>query len=460
MLAFSISCRGMARWLPAIVLLALPFSVQAQTGTDAHHPKYLPARVFSIPFSANWSDHKLRQLKLFISANGGTTWEPHATATAPQRGFEVRVDRDGQYAFAIQTIYSNGDAEPVSPNLLRASQFVVVDTEKPTISLRPLPSKPTATPGQISVGVQWDVQDDNLDPRSLRLDVRWAGQGQWSPITDKPITAHGEDIRGIPDRLRMEVRLTARDYAGNEAAQTVMVGAGGGLTSDSGGYATTPSSTRRRGVVLLNRHDFTLEFAVREKGPSGIAGYELWMTTNRKDWKKVPAEFKSPGDTEKATVSTRVEKDDYYGFTIIARSGANLSRPQPKDGDEPQIWVEIDTKPPEAKITDVTFQMPNDNRAIVITWTAKDEHLEASPISFEYRVKDTDPWKELAYGLPNLGKHTVATPQLGSNDYQFFIRMKVVDRAANQTVVEFPKPIVIDLIRPHVEITDVMPAKQ
>ena len=459
MLAFSNSCRGMARWLPAIVLLALPFSVQAQTGTDAHHPKYLPARVFSIPFSANWSDHKLRQLKLFISANGGTTWEPHATATAPQRGFEVRVDRDGQYAFAIQTIYSNGDAEPVSPNLLRASQFVIVDTEKPTISLRPLPSKPTATPGQISVGVQWDVQDDNLDPRSLRLDVRWAGQGQWAPITDKPITSHGEDIRGIPDRLRMEVRLTARDYAGNEAAQTVMVGAGGGLTSEGGGYATTPSNTRRRGVRLLNKRDFHLEFAVREKGPSGVVKYELWRTTNRKDWQKV-SDVNPTGEDGKARVPASVTEDGLFGFTIVAYSGAGLSQPQPKDGDEPQAWVEVDTKPPEAKILDVKFITPNDNRAIVITWTAKDEHLEASPISFEYRVKDSDPWKELAYGLPSIGKHTVATPQLGASDYQFFIRMKVVDRAANQSIVEFPKPIVIDLIRPHVEITDVMPAKQ
>src|SRR5207249_376179 len=81
------SHRCLARWLSAIVLLALPLSIQAQPGTSPQQPKYLAARVFSIPFDVNWS--KYRQLKLYASANGGTSWELHTTAQSPQRGFEV-----------------------------------------------------------------------------------------------------------------------------------------------------------------------------------------------------------------------------------------------------------------------------------------------------------------------------------------------------------------------------------
>ncbi|MFL5341251.1 MAG: hypothetical protein ACJ8F7_13975 [Gemmataceae bacterium] len=445
------------RRLPALVLfLAVVPAARAQDGSDALHPKYLPARVFSLPFSINWNDGN-RQLKLFVSANNGTTWDLHATAQSPQRAFDVRLDRDGPYAFAIQTIKSNDQAIPATPDQLRPMQYVVIDTERPTILLRPLQSKPSQrNPGEVVVGVQWDVQDDHLDPRGVRLEVRWAGQGVWRPILDKQIGPQGEDTRSFDSRARMEYRLTARDLAGNEASQVVVVGAGGGAnvgrSNDPGGTGHGRGSFR-----LLNSMDIVLPFSVREKGPSGIANYDLWMTIDRKEWKKVSGAPFTEGD--KPTVTYHADKDAVYGFTIIAHSRANLSYPAPKDGDEPQFWVEVDTTKPEAKFLDVKFASPNDARAITVTWIASDKNLEATPILLEYRVKETDKWQELAPPMPNTGKYTVATPQLGTSDYQFFLQMRVIDRAGNQLVVPYEKPIIVDLIRPHIEITDAMPAK-
>ena len=121
--------------------------------------------------------------------------------------------------------------------------------------------------------------------------------------------------------------------------------------------------------------------------------------------------------------------------------------------------MEVVTKSPEAKILDVKFANPNDARAITIAWTASDKYLLPNPIILEYRVKDSDKWQELSSPLPNTGKCTVATPPLANNDYQFFLRMRVIDRATNQTEVIYEKPIVVDLIRPRVEITDALPAK-
>ena len=54
---------------------------------------------------------------------------------------------------------------------------VVFDRTPPRIqSVRPV----TANDG--SPGIEWEVTDDNLDPRGIRLEFRWDGQGRYEPI--------------------------------------------------------------------------------------------------------------------------------------------------------------------------------------------------------------------------------------------------------------------------------------
>lgn len=455
-------CAAMA----ALLLVSQAATSRAQDPAPTPRAKHLPSRVFSIPIDIDWNARTgIKQTKLYISSNSGTTWDLHATNAAGQTKFDVRVERDGTYAFAIQTLFNDGTSVPAGIDQLRPSQYAVVDTERPSVILRPLPVRPAPEAGKITVGVQWDVRDENLDPRSIRLEVRWAGQGMWTPITDKTIGAQGEDIRTIAASNRMEVRLSARDLAGNDAYQVVMLGANGsvvsGVTGDTaGGPVSNISGLPRPKFILVNQRDIAIDFVVREKGPSGIASYDVWVTQNRRDWKKelTPA-IKTVEGTDKATLTYQAEKDGMYGFTIIARSRANIAQAEPRSGDEPQVWVEVDTLKPEGKIQDVRFTHPNDLRSITITWTASDKNLDVAPVLFDYRV-GTEEWKPMTPLVANTGRQTFNTPELKTNEYQFQLRMRIVDRAGNITAVEYEKPIVVDIIKPQVEITDAAPAKK
>jgi hypothetical protein len=463
------SIRQFAPLLGGALLAVMPVIVRAQEGTEPGRPIHLKQHVFQVPFEVDRNDVKyasLKQLKLYISDNNGVSWELHATAAPGQGFFDVRVERDGPYAFALQSVYYNGESIPQTLDQLRTSRYVVVDTERPSVILQPLPTRP-ANDGFVAVGVTWKVTDDNLDLRNLRLEVRWAGQSHWVPITDKQIGPQGDDIRSIRPGQRMEYRLRARDKAGNVGEQSVVVGsdvgpASPGLSDRFNTVGTGRAITRPK-YTLVNHNRVAIDFVVKEKGKSGIAALDLWVTTNRADWKKVEQSGSAPVDSDKVVLYFDAPQDGLYGFTGVARSGANIGDLPPTSRDEPQIWVEVDTKPPEAKFLEVRFALPNDPRTMLVTWEASDKNLDVQPIILQYcegnEPQSDKDWKDVnpAGPLSNTGKHVFPTPNISG--FQFRLRMKVFDRAGNQTVVTYEKPIVVDLVRPRVEITGASPAK-
>jgi hypothetical protein len=448
----------------ALITAAGALAQPGGVGTSPASPKHIASRFFKIPFGALKNAQEIRQLKLYLSANGGASWDLHGTAGPYQREFEVKVERDGPYAFALQIVYTNGDLQPTDTAGLRGSQFVVVDTEKPAIMLKPLPTRPSTEPGKIDVGVQWDVRDENLDPSSVRLEVRWAGQGQFVPIRDRAIGPQGEDVRAIYSMAKMEVRLTARDFAKNLAEQTVILGNGvgtGAVSAEPTARDTGLGSSGRPGTRYLRSNVVVLEFAIEEKGPSGIASGDLWTTRDGRDWKK--ADGTKPVINEKddkITATFTAPEDGLFGFALIATSKANLSQPPPASSKDVQIWIKVDTKAPEANLVDVKFAQANDPQYIAISWKASDENLGATPITLQYSLEEKaadDKWLTLTDDpLTNSGRQVVKTP--GVPGYQLWVRLKVVDLAGNQTVTS-PKPVVLDLVRPRVKITDAMPGK-
>jgi len=453
------------------LLAFLPGGVRAQDGTDPSRPLYFNKQLITFPFGQDRYD--VRQHKLYISSNNGSSWELHATATPDQGHFVVRLEQDGAYAFATQSILTSGEAIPPTPDRLQAQKYIVVDTKAPVVFLQSLPIREKGD-GSFVVGVKWDLKDDNLDPRSVRLDVRWVGQVNWVQVpTEARLPAQGDYFWTFqPDYRRMEVRLSARDKAGNPANQLVVVGSGVGPAVASGPDGSerfntvgTGRAIARSRFTLVNKPNIALEYHVLEKGKSGIASVELWVTQNRTDWKKVEQAGEPQINGDKASLVFNAPQDGLYGFTMVARSGANIaSQAPPTARDEPQIWVEVDTKPPEAKFLEVRFALPNDPRSMLVTWEAADKNLDVQPIILQYceeNSSDEKAWKDInpTGPLSNTGRYVFATPNLSGNAFKFYLRMKVFDRAGNQTKLVYDKPIVVDLVRPRVEITDAMPAK-
>ena len=78
-------------------------------------------------------------------------------------------------------------------------------------------------------------------------------------------------------------------------------------------------------VRLVNRKQLTLNFEVKDVGPSGLSGVELWYTTDTKNWKK----YDAPAQSNAYIIE--VDAEGMYGLTLVARSGTALFvSPDPK----------------------------------------------------------------------------------------------------------------------------------
>jgi hypothetical protein len=435
----------------------------------AQNPTPFPAnkRVFSIPFTLPARD--VRMVKLYISTNQGATWDPYMSAGPNDRDFNVRVEHDGTFWFAIQTTYVNGTLSPDNVSQLKVQQIVIVDTEPPQINLRSTAAEPLSG-NEVKVGVQWDVRDDNLDLNSIRLEGRWPGQVYWTPIQNTPagkaLPAQGQDFWRLPQTQRMEVRLRAMDKAGNAAEQMVTLGSNvgqmtGGTGFNDGGRGGMVSPPQ---VYYVNKKTVTLEFEIKKRPPSGLEAIELWVTRNRQEWQKSPTENPVPAETaQKATVTYEATADGLYGFMIVARSKAKLSSGEPSKGSEPSIWVEVDTEAPKIDQFDVRLGSGQESRSLVFNWKVTDKNLTHESIILEYaQDQNASKWEEIAHDLDfnardGTGRYVWAKPE--GEPYQFFVRIRAIDRAGNTSVKAFDKPIVFDFTRPEVEIKGVEPKK-
>ena len=196
---------------------------------------------------------------------------------------------------------------------------------------------------------------------------------------------------------------------------------------------------------LVNTKRITLNFEVKDVGPSGLANVEVWYTQNCRDWKKHEAPTNS-----KAYV-VEVDEEGMYGFTLVARSGLGLAKDPPASGDQPQVWTIVDLTPPEVQLTEVT---PNlDSKQVTIGWKASDRNFSRTPISLSYAETEAGPWRMIAGNLENNGKYNWQMP--AGTPPRFIVRVEATDLAGNVSRVQSAKPLLLDNAKPGIEITSV-----
>jgi hypothetical protein len=462
-------------WALLVAAWSLSTGALAQVPNVPAERGFIRSRSFQMPFNLPPGDiTRVQSVKLYVRPTNSRDWQLHATATPAQTRydpasrqqvgtFDVRLDHDGVYEFGIMTVFTDGASDPPSLEALRPEQTVSVDTVAPDVLLRAMPGRKTAD-GSLIVGYEWRVTDENLARNTVRIEGRWFENPAWSPLGTE---TEGRQEWTIPAGRRMEVRVSATDRAGNIASRTIILGQGGGNVVGQAGRSpgdgpVLPQTNFR----LVNSKTIQLTYRVNERPPSGLERLELWVTRLGNKWEKVEAAFAPPSDTsDTAEVPYEATQDGTYGFTIIAYSKAGIaSRPIPKNNDPPQLWVEVDTKPPTATLKTVRLARPDDSRTLLLEWTAEDKNIEALPIIFEYAELDSagnasPNWKELTAPLPNSGRYVCATPQLSPSAYQFRVRMHVFDRAGNVKTIEYPNAVSIDVMKPQVEIFDVKSSK-
>jgi hypothetical protein len=184
---------------------------------------------------------------------------------------------------------------------------------------------------------------------------------------------------------------------------------------------------------FVKREGIRLRYRVRDVGPSGVTDVELWCTKDGGPWSK-----RSDMQPEWDSYLLRVEGEGVYGFTVIARTGRGLSRRPPRQGEAPQVVVEVDQTKPVVEAVRMAWACEGGRAAVRVTWSASDKNLAPHPISLYYAANEVGPWTAISRGLDNDGRYTWQPPP--GLPSPCWVRVEALDAAGNVGVAQEAVP--------------------
>jgi hypothetical protein len=127
----------------------------------------------------------------------------------------------------------------------------------------------------------------------------------------------------------------------------------------------------------------------------------------------------------------------------------------PSSGDEPDIWVQVDTESPLAQITSVPYGRGDEAGRLVINYSVADPHLVMRPVTLAFSRNPEGPWTAIDQGLRNEGRY-VWKPSSNVPD-RIFLRLDARDRAGNVGVHILSQAIDVSGLVPRGTIHGVVP---
>jgi hypothetical protein len=470
----------------AVASIAPMTSLGQQDNAQTYH---WPHRTFNIPVNVeriNQSESKPSHLQLYSSLNRGK-WQagPKLPVNGLQdigdgkRGFKFTADRDGEYEFSVQYWYASGDSNPKDVDELRAMLAITIDTTPPVVRV--------AATGN---GVRWEAADDNLDSRSVKLEAKLPNWTQWQTVTGRDFKAADSYAWQLKQGQTLDVRVSAKDRAGNEGYSSIVRVPGNdaiGTSFPKGapiGSDWPPTSSLPRDPVAspgvgnlpkprieyVNGKDITVDYTIQRAGRSGVRAAHLYVQKDSAAWQFVQRFAISPvADTGKTlSLKYTAEQEGLYGFYVAPESGAGMKADPPRRDDQPMLYVVVDSRDPFVKITGVHV-IPGGVRGprVEIAWETNDQNLMADPITLEYSVdKDALEWREIKYRLPPgteradsvgqkryVGSYTWEVPD--ETLWKFHVRIRAVDKAGNTGKDQWKDEVIVDLEKPAAGITGV-----
>jgi hypothetical protein len=432
-------------FLTCCLFVAAPAGLLAQ-GTDPIKTYCVPTRDFRIPFTPA-NDPRIRDVLLHVSTDKGLTYQLTATEAPNKRYFSFQAQGDGWYFFIVQTRDQDGVRTPSDFRGVPPSLRVCVDTQKPVINLR----QATAQDGS-PAAIEWSIQDDNFD--DVHADYRSVAGGEWYPMF-LPRTATG--VHGWTPVVQgeVEVRMQARDKAKHQAeprsvnVKPIQPRPGAAPVAAVG--PSSPSDVRH-----VKSKMFQLDYQLDDttKGPSGVESVIIWKMRQGGPWQKC-RETGTPEGPAKVTV----DMPGRWGFRLIPRSGVGLAEPDPRFGDQPDLWIEVDEKAPQVKITNVVVAQVGNSGELTVYWSASDPFLRARPISLFYAATPEGPWTDLARDLPNHSGSYSCRPEELKLPFKFYLKVTAVDEAGNLGEDKWRDPVKVDLEVPRIKHIEVKPSE-
>lgn len=188
---------------------------------------------------------------------------------------------------------------------------------------------------------------------------------------------------------------------------------------------------------MVNSKRFTLNYEIKDAGSGGPPPVDLWCTTDMRQWKKWDAQQQG---THAYVVE--VKEEGTYGFTLVARTGAQLGGRPPVPGDTPQVWVTVDATKPAVQMTGLELSLTSKVPSLILRWTARDKNFGPRPVTLAYAVQPEGPWTLIAQNVENNGRFEWPLPP--NMPSAMYVRIEAADLVGNTGVVVTPNPIPIN----------------
>jgi hypothetical protein len=484
------------RSLATLALLAalLAPSAQAQTARIIHHR----SRSFRIPVTiAEDALSRVREVRLWASDDLGYTWK-EAGRTPPSRlEFPFKVPRDGEYWFAVQTIDTQGRAFPNGDQTAEPSLKVFVDTTPPSVILEPKGRRAS------QIAVAWEIQDAHLVTSSFALEYQSQGarEDDWRavPLRSDELLPSGAKTWDVGTADAVRVRASVKDRAGNLRQAEITIADGLAAAPDQSSRndpLAPPSPTRISNpshqldtddpfapqspaaqpiaddgfedpnaaarsarsqppraneqtpsqTLLVPSPQFPLKYSVEDAGSTGPALVELWVTRDGgRSWSR-----QAPDADRASPYPVDLGSEGSYGLWLVVQSASGLGDPAPAPGDRPQIWVEVDSTPPQVQLDPPRVGTGTNLGRVLITWRVTDPHLAEKPIVLSYRPDSPEAgWQPITERIANTGRYIWQVPQ--GVPPRFHVKIDVYDAVGNRASAEttdFGPPVIVDRSRP------------
>src|SRR5205823_4833755 len=91
-----------------------------------------------------------------------------------------------------------------------------------------------------------------------------------------------------------------------------------------------------------------LRYTMEDVNLLAVRNVEVWQTSDARRWERIAHAAPTSG-----AYTVKVQGEGRYGFTLVPRLPEGLIRPAPREGEQPQIWVEVDETKPVVTLTGV-----------------------------------------------------------------------------------------------------------
>jgi hypothetical protein len=395
------------------------------------------------------------------------TKRPEVTLTAARQGEAVvvdwRIQEDHPKLATLKLEYHTAD--------MPAGQWQPVKID-PQLTGRIVLSP--IGPGALSLRLEIHDEAENVGVGQAEVPPTLGPQGTALP-TPPPVPPPSDGGSGSPfpatpaglvrDQSKSQHdQVDAQPFIGGTVAPPPSAAGGrsGEVVATTGaqnpplGPPTVPPSNTPRGdgprAEYINTTRINVNYEVDKIGASGIGSVELFVTRDEgSTWQRLTSETPAPtAQPGPRTITAELPGEGRYGLYLIVRSGVGLGKQAPRNGERPQMRVEVDLTTPEGSLYKPQ-PAPGQRDAVIVRWLAKDANLGDKPIRLEWAERKGGPWQLIGEGdLANTGQYLWKLPS--NIPGRIFMRMSITDLAKNVGIAESPEPETIDLNEPEAKI--------